>query len=51
MVRDDDHFEDFGDLCLENLLYNENVMRQASYEPEDYIIDDEDEWYNQTSGG
>lgn len=46
MVRDDDHFEDFSDLCLQNLLYNENVMSQASYEPEDYVVDDEDAWYN-----
>ena len=44
MVRDDDHCEDFSDLCLENLTYNDNVISQASYEPD--VVDDEDAWYN-----
>lgn len=42
----DDHYEDLDDLCLENLVYNVRVMDQISYEPEDYIVDDEGEWYN-----
>lgn len=49
----DDHYEDLNDLCLQNLLYNENVMSQISHElsslfqdPEEYMIDDEGEWYN-----
>jgi hypothetical protein len=45
MVRDDD-FDDVGYLCMDNFTYNENVMSYASYEPDDYIVDDEDAWYN-----
>jgi hypothetical protein len=46
MVRDDDHFEDFNDICLQNLVYNDNVMKQAGSEPEEYLFDDSEEWYN-----
>jgi hypothetical protein len=40
MVREDDHFED--NVCV----YNDNVMQQAGGEPEDYLFDDSEEWYN-----
>ena len=45
MVRDE--FDDVGELCLEKFTYNENVVRQMSYDPEDFIVDDTEEWYNQ----
>lgn len=39
------------EIDMNKFVYNENVVAQMSHETEDYIIDDEDEWYNQTSGG
>jgi hypothetical protein len=45
MFRDDDHFEDFGDMCLYNLVQNENVESQIRYD-EEYLYDDSEEWYN-----
>lgn len=44
MVRD--LFEEVGEVCMDKFVYNENVVAQMSYEPEDYIVDDESEWYN-----
>lgn len=46
MVRGDDDDIDIGDLCLDKFSYNENVMSYASYEPDDYVVDDDNEWYN-----
>lgn len=45
MFLDDDHFEDFNDMYLYNLVCNENVEQQIRYDGED-LIDDSTEWYN-----